>query len=131
MRFSHVAIVYTVMGVLVVSAGVVPIAQLGIASVFVDAEDGSVEANRSAVGGTEEGGGMLDNLIGPVRNALNTISGGALIAVWTVIDPILGLYAWPLTTASAVNAPFAVQLFASVLVVSFTLAGFRVVRPSI
>ncbi|WP_136602220.1 PDDEXK family nuclease [Salinigranum halophilum] len=131
MRFSHVAIVYFMMGVVVVGAGVVPASQIGIADVFVDTDGQDVQVNSTAVGGAEGTDGMLDNLIGPVRSALNTISGGALMAVWGPLSTLMGFIAWPVTTMSHLGAPFIVQALASVFVAAFSFGVLRVFRASI
>lgn len=128
-RFSHVALVYMAMAVAVFSAGVVPFSQAGVATVFLD--DGGASANAEAVGGGKSTDGMLDNLVGPVRNALNTVTGGAILAVWGAVSRLLGLYAWPLVTASYVGAPDVVVAVCGLLVAAFTLGGLRVLRSSI
>jgi hypothetical protein len=129
MRFSHVATVYFIMGAVVVAAGVVPVSQLGLAGVFVDTDGQDVAANETSVGG--DGDGMLDNLIGPVKNALNTITGGALLAVWGPISLLTGFYAWPVVTTTYIGAPFIVQMLSGVFVASFTFGVLRVFRASI
>lgn len=132
MRFSQIATVYFLMGVIVVAAGVVPLSQLGLASVFIDVnDDGSVETNSSAVGGNEDSEGMLDGLIGPVKNAMNTITGGALLAVWGPISTLTGFYAWPVVTMRMINAPTAAVMLSGAMVASFSFGVLRVFRASI
>lgn len=132
MRFSHVVIVYFMMGVIVVGTNVVPLAHLGIATVFIDVQGDDVQANTTSIGGEGEGSsGMLDNLIGPVKNALNTITGGALLAVWGPISKLTGFYAWPVVTTSYIGAPPIVRMLSGVLVASFTFGVLRVFRASI
>jgi hypothetical protein len=131
MRFSHVAVIYFLMGAIVVGANVVPVTQLGVASVFVDTDGQDVAANETSVGGDGSQNGMLDNLIGPVKNALNTITGGALLAVWGPISLLTGFYAWPVVTTTYIGAPFIVQMLSGVFVASFTFGVLRVFRASI
>jgi hypothetical protein len=131
MRFSHIAVVYFLMGVIVVGANVVPLAHLGIATVFIDVQDDDVTANETSVAGSDEQSGMLDNLIGPVKNALNTITGGALLAVWGPISKLTGFYAWPVVTTDYIGAPRIVRMLSGVLVASFTFGVLRVFRASI
>lgn len=123
------ATIYFIMGVVVVSAGVVPLSQIGIASVFVDTQGGGVTAENENIAGS--GDGMLDNLIGPVKNALNTIAGGALLAVWGPISKLTGFYAWPVVTANYIGAPRTVTLASGALVASFTFGVLRVFRASV
>jgi hypothetical protein len=130
-RFSQVATIYFVMGIVMVGSGVLPFAEVGIASIFIEEDQGGVAVDRDSVGGTEGDTGLLGNLIGPVKNALNTIAGGALIAIWAPVSKLAGFYAWPLTTASAIGAPWIVQAFSGVLVGSFTFGLFRTIRASV
>jgi len=131
MRFSHVAVVYFMMGIIVVGTGAVPYAELGIAEVFIDVQGQDVAVNDTSITGNGDGGGMITNLIGPVKNALNTITGGALLAIWGPISKMSGAYAWPLVTANHLGAPQIVVMFSGVLVASFTFGVLRVFRASI
>ena len=131
MRFSHVVVVYFMLGVIVVGANVVPFAHLGIATVFINVQGDDVAANTTSVGGSSGQDGMLDDLIGPVKNALNTITGGALLAVWGPISTLTGFYAWPVVTTSYIGAPPIVKMLSGVLVASFTFGVLRVFRASI
>jgi hypothetical protein len=130
-RFSKIATVYVIMGVVAVGTGVLPPEHLGIASVFLDTGAQGVTVNSTAVGGRGGTGGMLDNLIGPVRNALDTITGGALLAVWGPVSRLVGFYAWPVTAANHMGAPDFVVMLAGVLVASFTFGVLAVFRRSI
>lgn len=133
MRFSHIVVVYFLMGVIVMGTGVAKVDNFNQnpASVFIDVEGDDVAVNDTAVGGADEQQGMLDNLIGPVKNALNTITGGALLAVWGPISKLTGFYAWPVVTAQAIGAPPIVKMLSGVLVASFTFGVLRVFRASI
>jgi hypothetical protein len=131
MRFSHIAVIYFMMGVVVVGTGAVPYAELGIGEVFIDVQGQDVSVDDESIVGSGDGGGMITNLIGPVANALNTITGGALMAVWGPISTMSGAYAWPLVTANHLDAPRIVVMFSGVLVASFTFGILRVFRASI
>jgi hypothetical protein len=133
MRFSHVAVVYFMMGILVLSSGVIPPQSqggpgIGLAGVFVDTDGGNVTANEEEVVGGE---GMLDNLAGPIKNALDTVAGGSMLAVWGAISKLLGYYAWPIVVTNHIGAPDFVIMMAGLLVLSFTFGGLRVFRASI
>lgn len=129
MRFSHVAVAYFLMGAVMFGGGAIPYDDVGLTQVFVQEEgDGDLEANESAVGGD---GGLLSNLIGPIRNALGTIAGGSLLAVWGALDSLLGYYAWPVTVLQYNDAPMEAVLLSGVLVASFTFGILRVFRASL
>lgn len=130
MRFSHVAIVYLILGISVVATGVMPLGEVDIVTVFASADGtGDIDANASSIEGKD--GLDINGLISPVANALNTISGGALLAVWGPISTITGLYAWPLVLTGHIGAPMLVQLAAVALVASFTFGLLRIFRASI
>jgi len=133
MRFSHIVVIYFLMGAIVFGSGVVPLSNFNEnpASVFIDVGGHGVSANETAVGGSDTQTGMLDNLIGPVKNALNTITGGALLAVWGPISKLTGFYAWPIVVTEAIGAPRIVKMLSGVLVASFTFGVLRVFRASI
>lgn len=129
MRFSHIATIYFMMGVIVVGAGVVPVSQIGIGSVFLDTGGDDVSVGDEVDDGGD--GGLLDNLIGPVKNALDTISGGALLAVWGAVSKMTGFVAWPVVTAGYLGAPDIVTMLMGVLLASFVFGTLRVFRSSI
>lgn len=121
---------YVFVGLTMVGAGVIPFSQVGMASVWIENPD-DPHADDSSVLGPEGEGGLLNNLIGPVRSALNTIAGGTVLAAWGAIDTFLGFYAWPVTVARYLNAPTEVILMAFTFVVAFTFGTFRVIKASI
>jgi len=128
MRFSHVAVSYLLIGAIVISSGVVPPSEAGLLDEFVDieADDGelsSVESNTDE----EE----LTGAVGPVRNALDTIAGGAILAVWSFVSSLIGYVAWPITLTRYVDAPQSVVLLSSVLVASFVFGSLRIIRASL
>lgn len=132
MRFSRIALIYFIMGVVVVGTNILPPGQMGLALVFMDVdEEEGVTTNKSMIGGGDDTDGMLDNLIGPVRNALNTITGGALLAVWGPISTLTGFYAWPIMAARHLEAPDIVVMLAGSLTAAFTFGVLRVFRASI
>ena len=131
MRLSHISVAYFLMGTIVVASGVLPVAQMGIGTLFVDVGDQGVTANGTSVGGQGGQDGLLDNLIGPVKNALNTISGGSLLAVWGAVSKVAGFYAWPVVATNAIGAPWQAVMISGVMVMTYTFAILRVLRASI
>lgn len=128
MRFSHVAVSYLLIGAIVIGSGVVPPSEAGLLDEFVEIEstDGQIEEVQSSTNEEE-----LTGAVGPVRNALDTIAGGAILAVWSFVSSLIGYVAWPITITRAINAPQSVVLLSSVMVASFVFGTLRIIRQSI
>lgn len=131
MRLSEAVTAYFIMAAVMFGSGVVPFDQAGLVNVFMEDDDGAIGANESAVINGGDASGMLDNLIGPVRNALGTIAGGSLLAVWGAIDRLAGFVFWPVTVTRYIGAPREVVLLSGVMAVSFTFGVLRVFRGSV
>lgn len=130
MRLSKVVIAYFMIGSVLIASGVIPWSQVGVVQIWVDEPEGGgqnidIEANEEARTG------ILEGLIGPVKNALGTVAGGGLIAVWGAINKLIGFFAWPLTVAGYIGLPWEAELMVSVLLVAFTFAVLRVFRSSV
>jgi len=128
MRFSSIALIYFMMGIMVVATNVVPIDQIGIAGVFLDTSGDTISANASAIGGSGSNNGILDNMIAPV---LNSVTGGALIAVMNAVNIFIGFYAWPIQTTLAIGAPDIVVYVSGALTASFSFGLIRIIRDTI
>ena len=128
MNTGRVVLGYYMMGAVSVVAGALPWSEVGLVSVWLDLRGNTIVVNDSVVLGSE---GMLTNLIGPVRSALGTIVGGALLAVWGAIDALIGFYAWPVTVMIHHDAPWEATLLAGAFVVAFTFAILKAFRPSV
>jgi len=128
MRFSHVAVSYLLIGAIVISSGVVPPSEAGLLDEFVEieADDGELSNVESDTDEKE-----LTGAVGPVRNALDTIAGGAILAVWSFVSSLIGYVAWPITLTRYVDAPQSVVLLSSVLVASFVFGSLRIIRASL
>ena len=128
MRFSHVAVSYLLIGAIVISSGVVPPSEAGLLDEFVEveSEDGELTEVRSNTDQEE-----LTGAVGPVRNALDTIAGGAILAVWSFVSSLIGYVAWPITVTRAINAPQSIVLMSSVMVASFVFGTLRIIRASL
>lgn len=128
MRFSHVAVSYLLIGAIVIGSGVVPPSEAGLLDEFVEIEsqDGELESVQSDTNEEE-----LTGAVGPVRNALDTIAGGAILAVWSFVSSLIGYVAWPITVTLAINAPQSVVLVSSVMVASFVFGTLRIIRAPV
>ncbi|MDR9411902.1 MAG: hypothetical protein RI531_04615, partial [Haloferacaceae archaeon] len=122
------ALIYFMMGIMVVATNVVPVDQIGIASVFLDTSGDTISANTSVIGGSGSNDGMFNNVIAPV---LNSVTGGALIGVWNIVNVIIGFLAWPIRTTLYIGAPNIVVLVSGALSASFAFGLLRIFRDPI
>lgn len=129
MRLSHIAVIYFLMGAVVLGSGVVPADRVGLAEQFIDVEDdGSVTHDEENV--SSEDTGMIHNLIGSVQNTLSAFV-PQLLAVWGPVSKIAGFVAWPVTVANYINAPTPIVLTMGVLSMSMVFGVLKVFRGSI
>jgi hypothetical protein len=127
MRFSKIILAYFVMGSVMWGAGVIAWEDAGIGSTVIEQEDGEIEAN--------DGEGSIQSdllgLGGPISSAVNTVAGGALLAVWQLISGLIGFIFWPVTVLMLVNAPSSIVVTAGgSLVMIFVGGTLRIVRGS-
>jgi len=128
MRFSHIAMVYFFIGVCFIGAGVIsPGGNTGLVEVWVD-NPADPSANDDNIEGD---GGILNNILGPIKGALSTVAGGTVLAVWGALGAFPDYYAWPITVSIKLNAPYQVTLIASALTAAFTFGLLRVIKGSI
>jgi hypothetical protein len=123
MRFSGIIMSYFVIGAVMWGGGVIAWGDAGIGSLLVeDPQTGQINEETS----TE-----LEELGGPIKNLLNSVSGGGLVAVWSVISGILGFLFWPIDVLLSVNAPMeAVVLLGGGPTIAFYATLIRAVRGS-
>jgi hypothetical protein len=129
MRFSHVAVSYLLIGAIVIGSGVVPPSEAGLLDEFVEIETNGDGGLADVESDTDEE--ELTGAVGPVRNALDTIAGGAILAVWSFVSSLIGYVAWPITITRAIDAPQTVVLLSSVMVASFVFGTLRIIRASL
>lgn len=123
-RFGSVVLTYFIIGVVLFGGGVVGPDNTGLVAEVVDIDNGEVEANQS----TGEG---LQNLGGPIEQAVASVGGGGLLAVWIFIKGLLGAIFWPIGVLSANNAPPVVTaLLGGGLSMAFLVATLLLIRGS-
>lgn len=134
-KFGQIVVIYFMMGVIVWGGGVVDFSQTGLVGSFVEVNEstGDVGANNTSIvaPGEEDNSGILENLLGPVKEALDTVAGGGVISAFQAVDRFLGFFAWPVTTTKAINAPREAVALSGVLVVSFVFGAIRIIRSSV
>lgn len=134
-QFGHIVVIYFLMGVIIWGGGVVDFTQTGLVGTFVEFDEtsGEVEANESSIvaPGEQDNSGILENLLGPVKEALDTVAGGGVISAFQAIDRFLGFFAWPITTTKAIGAPQEAVALSGVLVVSFVFGAIRIIRSTV
>ncbi|RDZ65978.1 hypothetical protein C5B90_06420 [Haloferax sp. Atlit-12N] len=114
MRFSHILLVYFVMGAMMFGGGVIEWNQSGVVGIFVEYSPGEqVDVNQDTAND-------LERLGGPIQEAAESIGGGALIALWSILSNIIGYLFWPITTLLSLNAPLEIVLiFGGIPTVAF------------
>lgn len=128
MRFSKIILAYFIMGSVMWGAGIIAWSDAGIGSTVIEQDDGEVEANDS---GEDSIQNDLLGLGGPISAALNTVPGGALLAVWQFITGLIGFIFWPVTVLILVDAPKTIVTTAGgSLVMIFVGGTLRIVRGS-
>lgn len=134
-RFGHVVVIYFMMGVIVWGGGVVDFTETGLVGSFVNVDEttGEANVNNSSIiePGEEDNSGILENLLGPVKEALDTVAGGGVISAFQAVDRFLGFFAWPVTTTKAIGAPVEAVALSGVLVVSFVFGAVRIIRSTV
>lgn len=96
-RFGQVVVMYFVIGAVLWGGGIVGWDNAGVGTVFIsDPATGAVNESVAS---------QVTNADTPLRNALNAIGGGAILALWDVIQELLALLFWPVQTLDAVGAP--------------------------
>jgi len=133
-KFGQIVVIYFLMGVIVWGGGVVDFTETGLVGSFVEINETSGEVgvnDTSIVAPGEDNSGILESLLGPVKEALNTIAGGGIISAFQALDRFLGFFAWPVTTTKAINAPREAVALSGVLVVSFVFGAIRIIRSSV
>lgn len=99
MNFTRIILAYFLIGAFMWGGGALTWENAGLVTAFVDSGDqGDIEVNEST-------SGQLEQIGGPVQEASESVSGGGLIAIWNIIDRILGYLFWPITALQVNGAP--------------------------
>jgi len=126
MRFGQVLMAYFVIGVMMWAA--VPAVGWGLVGVggeiLDQPSDGTVETE-------EDVENDLEGIGGAISSAVQTVSGGGILAVWGVISGFISLIFWPVTILVTVDAPSSVTvLLGGGLSMAFLVGLVRTVRSS-
>jgi hypothetical protein len=122
-QFTHIAIAYFVMGATMWAGGAIAWSDAGLGSVIV--------SEPTADGVNQNTSEQLESAGGPIQNALSTVGGSALIAVYNLVVGLVSFMFWPITvmTSNGVPARLWVPLGGSVTMAFY--GGFiRMIRSS-
>lgn len=99
--------------------------QVGVGGEILDnPEDGSVQ-------GEEDVQNDLEGIGGAISSAVQTVSGGGILAVWGIISGFISLVFWPVTVMIAVDAPGVITvLVGGSLSMAFMVGLIKIVRGS-
>lgn len=127
-RFGSVVLVYYIIAVVMWGGGITAAGPggeigLGVASEVVDVND-----STGAVTQNETTGENLQNLGGPIEEAVASLGGGGLLATWNFVKGLLGAMFWPVLLANSVDAPNVVVGFAGALSMGFLVSGLLLIR---
>lgn len=124
MRFQAIILGYFVIGATMWGGGVISWDEAGVGQLFVDSPNEGVEVNQ-------ETASSLEQIGGPIMQAANSVGGGGLVAILSIILKFLGYLFWPIVTLRSVSAPIEIVLLlgGSTTVVFFG-SVLRLVRRS-
>lgn len=119
-RFSQVVMAYFFIGALMWGGGVIDWEQAGVGNLIIQPQEGGAAKVNTDTGEDLQGMG------GPIKEAVSSVSGGALLAIWNIVVKIIGYLFWPITALQSVDAPSRVVVvggggFTMALFVSFLL----------
>jgi len=126
MRFGQVLMAYFICGVLLwATVPAVGWGQVGVGGEILDnPDDGSVQGQDSVQND-------LEGIGGAISSAVQTVSGGGILAVWGIISGFISLVFWPVTVMIAVNAPGVITVLAGgSLSMAFIVGLIKIVRGS-
>jgi hypothetical protein len=124
MRLSNIILVYFMIGAILWGGGVISWQENDAGAVFLKTPDSNTVQGNSSVTGDVHGLGD------PISQALSTVAGGSLIAVWSFIKKLIGLTFWPVTVMIAMGAPVRLQvLIGGSMSLMFVMAFLKVFRP--
>lgn len=123
MRFSTVVMAYFICGALMWGGGIIVWGEAGVGTIVLDQQtDGGFSANETTGEQVEKSGG-------PIQEAADTVSGGGLLAAWSLVVNIFSYLFWPVTVLVSVNAPARVTVLAGGTLALAMLVGIiRVIR---
>lgn len=123
MRLQHIVLAYFLIGATAWAGGVVPFADAGIGSIFIDIDDNEAQPDQELAENISEAGG-------PIQEVSQGVSGG-LVAVWNLFSGIVNFLFWPISSLISLSAPVeVVVILGGAPTVAFYGAIFRVFRRS-
>lgn len=126
MRFGQVLMAYFVVGVMMWAA--VPSVGWGLVGVgdeiLNEPQDGTVETEQVVQND-------LEGIGGAISSAVQTVSGGGILAVWNILTGFVSLIFWPVTVLVTVDAPATITvLLGGGMSMAFLVGLVRTVRSS-
>lgn len=122
-RFGNVILAYFVLGAVMWGGGAIAWSESGVGTLFID-DPQTGETNDETAGQLSESGG-------PIQQAVTSVGGGAVIAVYNLLVRFFGYLFWPITTLSGLNAPpSVVVLLGGTPTVAFFGAIIQIIRGS-
>lgn len=123
--FGDVLTVYAIIGILVFSAGIVPLESAGVVNYYVSGVTGDrVELSDNTTGAAEE-------MSGSPRESTESVFGGSILAALQFGRDLMRFIGWPVALAIEVGAPIEITLLLSILPFSMLIGFARIVRASI
>lgn len=124
MRFGEIVIVYFLIAGTMWAGGAIDYSQADPVGFFLEKSPEAVAPNEDTVN-------SIGKMSGPIKTALQSVGGGALLAVVDIIFKFIGLLFWPVTVLLMVNAPLSVVVLLGGANVAGLFGGvIRIIRGS-
>lgn len=124
MRFQNLILAYFLVGAMMWGGGAIQWDDTGVATLIVSVDNGDVDAQEDTKDDAEKMGG-------PIQEGLQSVGGGALLAVWNFVVKFLGFLFWPVLATQTIGSPTrVVVLVGGGLTTAFLGAIIRLVRTS-
>ena len=125
MRFSHIIMAYFLIGAIMWAGGAIPWSNAGLGEIVVD------DPTNGTEGINNETAEDLESTGGPIQEAISSVGGGALLAVWKLIRGLVSFMFWPMSVLISNGAPPQVWVvLGGVPTVAFYGAFIRLIRTS-
>lgn len=126
MRFGPIVMTYFVIGAVMWAGGGLAFGQAGVVGVIFDDVGGSdgVTINSSTSDQIQRTGG-------PIQEAVASVGGSGLLAVYQLAAGFFGFLFWPITALIVSNAPpRAVVVLGGIMTLGFILGFIRLIASS-
>jgi hypothetical protein len=119
---SSVLLVYFLIGFVLWGGGVIGYDEAGVTEMVISGVSGQgVTLNTETANDVE-------NLNGPIEQAVNTFAGGGLLAAWKFVSGLIDFMFWPTSVPISTNAPVEVTVGMATLNFSFVLGMVAIFR---